>query len=317
MGEAPTPADDPSALGGLRRWAIDASDDDLLAAIIDREDVLAGESNPQAAMERDVLIDEQHTRDLVKRAEQSLTPQDTARMRAEGMSDGELSAEIARAEAEHKGTPSTDADLAALTTEQDARVEYFAKSVADALMPDEPEQPGARRVVSTDSNTDAAAQPEADEQADSKDSVDKAVELKDRARANLDQFVKWTGRGRMLHGKTGEMFERLHQEGAKWNRVIDKYDRLEDAELLYDATTSFVKLAHVNPQEPEALAKAAGEAVSDFGRLLQKSKLPIVRDYGSALKSMRKLFENMRIMMDPLERPIVKESEIAIEIGKH
>jgi hypothetical protein len=138
-----------------------------------------------------------------------------------------------------------------------------------------------------------------------------APSLNDGAEAFLKQagerileVEKWSESGELLlRGKTGEWMDHLTKETTRWNAVISNVDRPEDAELLYDASVSFATLAQVNPENPQELAKAADAAYAYFGRLLEKTKPPIVSEIGQLLESARHLFEVGREAFDPIKRP--------------
>jgi hypothetical protein len=125
-----------------------------------------------------------------------------------------------------------------------------------------------------------------------------------QARERIDEVEKWSGSGELsLLGKAGEWMDHINKETAKWNAAISNIGRPEDAELLYDASVRFATLAQVNPEDPQALAEAADAAYTYFGRLLEKTKTPIVSDIGQLLETARHLFEFGREAFDPIRRP--------------
>lgn len=133
---------------------------------------------------------------------------------------------------------------------------------------------------------------------------DGAVAFLEQAREGMNEVEKWSGSGELsLHGKTREWMGHINKEATKWNAVINNVERPEDAELLYDASVSFATLAQVNPEDPQALAKAADAAYAYFSRLLEKTKTPIVSDIGQLLESSRHLFEFGREEFDPIRQP--------------
>jgi hypothetical protein len=169
--------------------------------------------------------------------------------------------------------------------ERDARIATWAQQDADSLIrvPREPVDSGPESA-----GQDAMTARQTDEPSTSED----AVAFLKQAREVIDEVEEWSGRGELLlDGKSGEWMGRIHEETEKWNAVISKVDQLEDARLLHDASVSFAKFTQVNPENPQALAKAAGAAYVDFGRLLEKSQIPIVSDMGQLLESARYLFE--------------------------
>lgn len=300
------------AVNETQRWAIELNDDELIGAIIDRDEILAGQSNPVALTERDILRAEQSTRELIRQAEQAQTPAERTRNWAEMASDTELGMAIERTAAEHDLAPSsnTEADLSVLEAVRDARIGARAQQASDALIRvQEPPDGG-----SPSSGHDARTATQADERSRSDD----AVEAVNRVREQIDQVEKWAERGEiLLTGRAGEWMGRIHDETKKWNAVISKVDRLKDAEMLYDASVSFAKLTKVNPENSKELATTAGAAFADFGRLLEKTKIPIVSDYGKLLKSTRHLFERMSVQLDPIQRLEERHPDIIKEIGFH
>lgn len=147
---------------------------------------------------------------------------------------------------------------------------------------------------------------------------DGAVAFLKQARKGIDEVEKWSGSGELsLRGKTGEWMDHINKETAKWNAVISNVDRAEDAELLYDASVSFAMLAQVNPEDPQALAKAADAAYADFGRLLDKTKTPIVSEIGQLLESARHIFEFGREAFDPISRQSYRSHHDIIRGADH
>jgi hypothetical protein len=147
---------------------------------------------------------------------------------------------------------------------------------------------------------------------------DGAVAFLKQAHEGIHEVEKWSGSGELLlSGKTREWMGHVNKETAKWNAVISNVDRPEDAELLYDASVRFATLAQVNPEDPQALAKAADAAYADFGRLLEKTKTPIVSDIGQLLESARHLFEFGREAFDPIRRPSYRSHHDIIRRADH
>lgn len=169
--------------------------------------------------------------------------------------------------------------------------------VADALIrvPREPADSGLESAVQSAMTASSLDVPSMN---------DGTVAFLEQAREGIDEVEKWSGPGELsLRGKTGEWMDHINKEAAKWNAVISNVDRPDDAELLYDASVSFATLAQVNPADPQALAGAADAAYADFGRLLEKTKTPIVSDIGQLLESARHLFEFGREALDPIRQP--------------
>lgn len=122
-----------------------------------------------------------------------------------------------------------------------------------------------------------------------------------QTREGIDLVEKWSRSGELsLRGKIREWMDHINRETAKWNAVISNVSRPEDAELLYDASVSFATLAQVNPEDPQALAKAADAAYADFGRLLEEARTPIISEIGQLLEIARHLFELGREVLDPI-----------------
>jgi hypothetical protein len=178
--------------------------------------------------------------------------------------------------------------------EKSAPSRQFQVAEAQTRVPREPADSGLESAVQ---GTMTAAQ------LDVPSMNDGAVAFLKQARQGMDEVQKWSSSGELsLRGKTGEWMDHINKETAKWNAVISNVDRPEDAELLYDASVSFATLAQVNPEDPQALAKAADAAYAYFSRLLEKTKTPIVSDIGQLLESARHLFEFGREAFDPIRR---------------
>jgi hypothetical protein len=258
------------------------SDDELLQEIIDREDAVSNQSNPVLDVELKAMQNVQYMRKLAAR-EGPPSVSYTVRQRAKDLSVDELDREIERVVAEHARGPSTstEEEYLALKAERNVR----ARRLLD---------PGAKA-----------------EETDTPDMTDRAVKLKDRSRELLDSAQKWSGRGAMLPGRSGEVLKRFNAHVAKWNAIVKKIDRLEDAELAYDLCHSFSRFAETDPMDSEALATAAGEAFDVVGQLMEKTKIPLVRDYGQLLRSTRHFFADMRRIMDPATNLLSKHPTYA------
>lgn len=175
----------------------------------------------------------------------------------------------------------------------------------------EPQQRPDVRPTSADHSAMTAVPPEVS----STDGA--AVEFVKKTREGIDQVEKWSERGMLLKGEAGVWMGRIHDETKKWNAVIGKVDQLENAELLYDASVDFAKFARVDPENSQALAKAAGAAAYDFGRLLQKTNIPIIKAVGELLESTRNFFETMRTRLNSMENLGQRHPDLAKEIELH
>jgi hypothetical protein len=99
-----------------------------------------------------------------------------------------------------------------------------------------------------------------------------------------------------VSAKAGEVADTL----GKANQAIDT---VEKGVKLYGVVKAFSALDDVDPQEdPQAFAKAAGQAVASAGEIMKMSKIPGVSMYGEFLSNAGNFFENMRLKLDPSER---------------
>ena len=104
----------------------------------------------------------------------------------------------------------------------------------------------------------------------------------------------------VLSDEASEKAKKVSETFGKINGAIDK---VELGIEVYDVVKSYNDFSRYDPKEnPKEFAQAAGKFLASAGKIMQRSHLPLVSNYGEFLAEAGDFFENMRKKLDPNER---------------